>query len=166
MFLKGRKNMVGVEIGSESGVNALSILQNLDISVLYLIDVYDTYIDDRYIDPIGHGVLCSSEVGRSCYSSALNNLKGYESKIIWRVGKSSEVAKDINEPLDFVYIDGNHRYEYVKEDIEVYYPKIKLGGVIGGHDFKSGEPGVVKAVLENFSNKLNNRGWDWWYIKE
>lgn len=165
MFLRGRKDLVGAEIGSESGMNALSILKTLDIKTLYLIDIYDTYTDDRYINFKGSGVLDSSKIGKSCYDSAVLNLKGYEDKIVWVIGKSSEVVSDIKEPLDFVYIDGNHRYEYVKEDIELYYPKVKIGGVLGGHDFKNTEPGVVKAVFEKFGKELNNRSWDWWVVK-
>ena len=47
---------------------------------------------------------------------------------------SEDAVDDIPEKLDFVYIDGNHAYEYVKKDIGLYYPKLKKGGVIGGHD--------------------------------
>lgn len=67
-----------------------------------------------------------------------------------------------NESLDFVYIDGNHQYEYVLKDIKYWLPKIKQNGYIGGHDYcirfndKGGYEefpdfdwnGVVKAVNE------------------
>lgn len=53
--------------------------------------------------------------------------------------------------LDFVYIDGLHTYEAVKEDIEAWLPKIKLTGFIGGHD-AAGRWGkrIKPAVDEKF----------------
>ena len=46
--------------------------------------------------------------------------------------------------FDFIYIDGLHTYEAVKQDIELYLPKLKKGGIIGGHDYyKYQWPNVV-----------------------
>ena len=54
--------------------------------------------------------------------------------------------------FNFVYIDGDHSYDGVKRDIELYLPKIKEGGIIGGHDYNKKEwEGVVKAVNEYFT---------------
>ncbi len=50
--------------------------------------------------------------------------------------------------FDFIYIDGNHEYENVKKDIELYLGKTKQ--IIGGHDFQKEWPGVIKAVTEIF----------------
>jgi cephalosporin hydroxylase len=54
-----------------------------------------------------------------------------------------------NNSLDFVFIDANHTYEFVRKDIEAWLPKIKVGGYIGGHDYNSCE-GVKRAVDEAF----------------
>ena len=50
---------------------------------------------------------------------------------------TSEVGSDIfsDESLDFVYIDANHAYDFVKQDIELWWPKVKKGGWLCGHDF-------------------------------
>ena len=48
--------------------------------------------------------------------------------------------------FDFVYIDGNHSYDYVKNDISGYYKKIKQGGVLCGDDYRMED--VEKAVTE------------------
>jgi cephalosporin hydroxylase len=40
-----------------------------------------------------------------------------------------------NNSLDFVYIDANHAYNYVVQDIELWYPKVKKGGYLCGHDY-------------------------------
>jgi hypothetical protein len=86
---------------------------------------------------------------------------------------SVDAAEDIPDNLDFVYIDGNHKYEFVKQDIEAYYPKIKIGGVIGGHDIDNGtcpnHSGLTKAVLEfviKHNLELQIGGNDWWAFKK
>ena len=53
-----------------------------------------------------------------------------------------------DESVDFVYIDGLHTYEAVKFDIMLYWPKVKPGGVLAGHDYGPDWPGIVKTVDE------------------
>jgi len=48
--------------------------------------------------------------------------------------------------FDFIYIDGSHKYEDVKRDIQLYLPK--TNNLIGGHDYQKEWPGVVQAVNE------------------
>jgi predicted O-methyltransferase YrrM len=57
------------------------------------------------------------------------------------------------QQFDFIYIDGLHTYEGVKNDIINYLPLVKDGGVIGGHDYTNQIPhlvGVYEAVNEMF----------------
>ena len=62
---------------------------------------------------------------------------------------SLDAAKQFeNESLDFVFIDAAHDYENVKNDINAWYPKVKKGGTISGHDYHHTWSGVVKAVNE------------------
>ena len=58
------------------------------------------------------------------------------------------------------------------QDIQNYYPKVKSGGIIGGHDFYNGfcreHDGVIKAVSEfAVNNKLDLQVElpDWWILK-
>jgi len=53
-----------------------------------------------------------------------------------------------NNSIDFVFIDADHSYKSVCEDIDAWSPKIRAGGMIIGHDFHF--PGVSKAVIEKF----------------
>ena len=63
-----------------------------------------------------------------------------------------------DETFDFIYIDADHTYEAVSEDLNAWFPKVKKGGVISGHDHISGERtlqlghsvkfGVVEAVAD------------------
>ena len=69
--------------------------------------------------------------------------------------------------LFFVFIDGSHLYEAVKEDILAWLPKVKSGGFIGGHDIDQPEEfnGVRKAVDELIGPHniiVYNKGWASW----
>jgi len=68
-------------------------------------------------------------------------------------GYSKEESKKIeNGFLDFVYIDSNHKYENILEDIKTWLPKIQSNGMIGGHDYGYLD-GIMKAVDEIFGKE-------------
>lgn len=158
IFLKNQKhkqNLIGVEIGVNKGYNAFNLLHNLSIKTLYLVDPY--LLNELYGD------------NENRKKVAYKRLKNYRAKIEF-IYKTSLKAKDIiPNNLDFVYIDGNHNYDFVKQDIELYYSKLKKGGILGGHDFSACCLGVCCAVMEFIEkNKLklyNGKSSDWWIIK-
>ncbi|GAG94109.1 unnamed protein product [marine sediment metagenome] len=152
--LINKHDLMGIEIGVWRGSYALIYLKELDIEKVFLIDPYE----DEEKKQMKHAHL---------------QLKSYENKIEWIKVRSADVANKFNDgSLDFVYIDGNHQYEFVLKDIILYYPKVKEGGLLSGHDYgKSRWPGVTKAVDEfckKNSLKLNYGGgkkFDWWIWK-
>ena len=152
----GFKPLVGIEIGVLYGHNAKSILETLNIKKLYLIDPYLPYTDRVFRDP------------RKALEEARSNLSRFENKVVWVLKESSDAINDVPDNLDFVYIDGNHAYEYVKKDIELYYHKVKEGGILGGHDYSIDFMGVVRAVNEFVKENdmfLYRDGYDWRTIK-
>ena len=66
-------------------------------------------------------------------------------------GDSTVIFKQINEQFDAVFIDGNHSYDYVKKDLENYYPKVKNGGIIALHDanFEGERYGTPRVLRES-----------------
>lgn len=52
--------------------------------------------------------------------------------------------------IDIIFIDALHDYEHVKQDIALWWPKVRIGGVLSGHDFNHKWPGCERAVAESF----------------
>jgi hypothetical protein len=50
--------------------------------------------------------------------------------------------------FDLVYVDADHEYASVREDLVAWKPKVRPGGLIGGHDYRTTWPGVDRAVEE------------------
>lgn len=153
--------LIGAEIGVSDGYNARRILDLLNIKKLYLIDPYLPYTT-------GAGVIYGTTIMQKKKGLAQQLTCARTNKAVLIEQTSEEAAKKIKEPLDFCYIDGDHSYQACKLDIETYYPKIRRGGVLGGHDFFGGFLGVVEAVIE-FTEKhaynLHTQDHDWWITK-
>lgn len=60
--------------------------------------------------------------------------------------------------LDFVFIDAIHTYESVRQDIRIWSPKLKPGGVLAGDDMQERFPGVQQAVEETFGSDYRREG--------
>jgi len=64
-------------------------------------------------------------------------------------GTSAEAA-GFGDSYDLVFIDALHDRDSVKQDIELWWPKVRVGGVLAGHDYNHKWPGVERAVSEAF----------------
>ena len=147
MMKEHKHNLVGLEIGVHRGEHSYNMLRLLPIKELHLIDPY-----------------IPNKIDSNHYKKAKRTIKRWNKKAKFVMMKS-EFASRYFVDVDFVYIDGDHSYEGVKKDIEIYYDKVKKGGIIGGHDFCGSCPGVCRAVIEFVDkNKLTLYSWDkdWW----
>lgn len=68
---------------------------------------------------------------------------------------SAQAACNIRQPggpqyFDLIFIDALHDYEHVKQDIALWWPKVRVGGILAGHDFNHKWPGCERAVAESF----------------
>jgi cephalosporin hydroxylase len=105
------------------------------------------------------------------YSEAKRYTEPVKSVVNLVVGDTHEIKDQYeDESLDFVYIDANHSYDGVIKDLQDWYPKIKKGGMISGHDYEERPwPGLVKAVDEFFGKEnieIDPRSWSWIYYKK
>ncbi len=74
-------------------------------------------------------------------------------------------AQFVANDLAAVFIDGEHDYDNCKADIAAWFPKVRNGGILAGHDFADSFPGVPKAVREAFGDKFRTLGQCWLYDK-
>lgn len=151
------KPVTGAEIGVFEGTHAKLILQTLNVETLFLVDPYVPY-DDLQLSNIPDAL-----------PTAIRTLEPFKDRIQW-VKKTSEDALQSfeDESLDFVYVDGNHKYGFVKRDLQGYWSKVRSGGILGGHDLSGDFIGVCRAVVE-FSRMMNkpvcSKGNEYWFIK-
>ena len=76
--------------------------------------------------------------------------------VFHRKGSHDAAAGFLDEFFDWVYIDGNHSYEFVKKDAMLYLPKVKIGGLLTGDDVNcivDGDKPVQKVVSELNKNE-------------
>lgn len=162
-------SLVGVEIGVYKGEHAESLLNRADIKKLYLVDPYELYREygeGRQHYGVDRDPLVTAK------AEAMRRLAPHSAKIEWIFQLSAAAVEQIPNDVDFVYVDGNHEESFVRADIAAYYPKIRSGGVIGGHDYYNGfrreHDGVVRAVSQFAVHNdltLQVELPDWWISK-
>jgi hypothetical protein len=80
---------------------------------------------------------------------------------------SEEAAKGMAQSADLVFIDALHDYENVMKDISLWWPLVRSGGILAGHDFNHKWPGVERAVADHFNLADVGVGFDsvWFVVK-
>jgi predicted O-methyltransferase YrrM len=157
MLMMALKKFLGdvdtvVEIGTYQGEYANIMCMALKPEKFYAVDPFhyiegmDTPDVNLYCNQTSLDVF-AEEV--KTYLSTIN--EGRTSELIRKY--SNQAAHDFADgSIDVVYIDGAHDYEAVKEDIALWFPKVKDGGVLCGHDYTGRshlhEFGVIPAVQE------------------
>ena len=100
--------------------------------------------------------------GDSRYASTTERLEPYNCVIVRR-NSMDAVVNVPNDSLDFVYIDGDHHADYVVTDLVMWARKVKIGGIVSGHDYyRFRQAGVVEAV--DFYTKVH--GITQWFLTD
>ena len=150
------ENDVCVELGVWEGELSAQILKK-PIKKLYLVDPWKSITDvperwhaapQKEMDKIYDGV-----VSKFSDDKRVEIIRDF----------SAQAAEQFEDnSVDWVYIDGNHSYEFVKEDLNLWWPKVKKGGVLCGDDFNEAvyqvkvlKFGVVEAVNEFVNEKID-----------
>ena len=116
---------VGVEVGVWQGEHAEILFKANPKLLLYGIDSWVPYKGNRDYHSYSY---------QPSYEQARSVLAPYSCTLIRSF--SMDAVKDFEDKsLDFVYIDANHGFRYVIDDIAEWSRKVKKGGIIYGHDF-------------------------------
>ena len=147
---------IAIEVGVWRGDYSRSIITKLLPTTFYGIDPYELYEgytdkpseidfkDQTNLDLLYDNVITTFE--------GFNNDYGPTKSILIRDLGVNYASQFADNSVDFVYLDGDHKYQPVKSEIEAWYPKVKIGGILAGHDFTERshieEFGVIPAVTE------------------
>lgn len=165
-LVKAQGLSTGVEVGVGYGGHCESLLQYKGIEMLAGVDPYTHRpgSDDATNLP-------QAELDR-VYHRAQDRLARFGRRFELIRQRSALAAERFEDAsLDFVYIDGDHQYESVLDDIGVWFDKVRVGGVIAGHDYENPDlPGVQQAV-DGFFQRLgwpvnHTDGCVWWVRKQ
>lgn len=142
-----------VEIGVNKGESSQLFRHLFPNAHLYLIDPWTLTPD--YLEsatPISRKI----KHYENAYRQVADQFKDDPQVTILRKD-SLEAAKEVPGELDLVFIDANHEYTQVKQDILAWLPKVREGGILAGHDYAPEIPmfsGVKRAVDEIFDKKI------------
>jgi len=165
--LKGVKLGMVAEVGVFKGDNAFGLMSNLDIGLFIGVDPYERYPEfQNYLRQ--RGVVARADL-KVVKRDMLLKMKPFGSRFMLLQEYSVVAAAQYeNESFDFVFIDGNHTKKYVLTDIEEWFPKVKVGGVIAGHGYiDRPKYGVIEAGNELLpDHEHSKKGANvWWYRK-
>lgn len=149
------KGSVCAEIGIHKGDFSAFILKAVQPRELHLIDPWKFETGDEYKHSL-YGRMFGR--GQAQLDNRYNFVKKRFARqveegivVVHRLPSAEAAAQFPEGYLDWIYIDGNHLYPFVKADLEGYAPKLKSGGFLAGDDYGVAgwwRDGVTKAVDE------------------
>lgn len=139
-----------LEVGTFKGRSAKVLSKNTP-GTLVCCDPWGT---EKYIFDNGHFTGINTDVLHVFKQNLEKEIASRKVRIVQ--GKFLEYPWPSNFRPDFIFLDGDHRYEIVKQEIELAKKMIKPGGILAGHDYGDQHwPGVKVAVDEAFGDKFH-----------
>jgi len=156
-LIKDIKNPIGIEIGTAEGITTEYLLNTREDLTLFGIDPYQIYTD-------WDGKIINSP---KTLVDFLKRVEPFGDRFNLIREKSDDVPDRFDdESVDFIFIDGEHTYNQLLKDCKNYYPKLKKGGFLFGHDYARIQP-VNKAANEfaaSVAKDIKTTQQDIWYI--
>lgn len=131
-----------VEVGVNRGKYA-AFIASVRPKSLCLIDIWDSS---------GDGFAMRSAYSlkhqREAYRKVVSAMKPYDFVTIMKAWSAEAANKFKDNSLDFVYIDADHSYDACQKDMNAWWPKIKKGGWMCGHDYENLPEKQNETVVE------------------
>ena len=158
-MIKGLGNYISIaEIGVCKGIGMWKMLTECgNILHAYGIDTWWEYGNDSF------------DMGLSNLNIARQVLSVFDnvSLIIDRSVSAWKLFDSFS--LDYVFVDGDHSYNGCYYDMGLWWSTVKKGGIMAGHDYNNGNPGVMKAVKQFEEDEgltvEKTEGWVWYVRK-
>lgn len=155
-YFKDKGFTRGAEIGVWAGEYSEELCQGNPNLHLLCVDPWTSY--PQYAEQRRYEKVFGQRGYTRAYNAAVTRLAPYNCEL--RKGFSVDVAATIpDQSLDFVYIDGNHCFEYVVADLAAWTPKVRDGGIIAGHDYKNWGGIQVKPAVHGWTEARRIRPW-------
>lgn len=145
----------GVEIGVFEGAFT-EVLAKGGFKV-YGVDPWLVYED--------YGTPTYQPIADKRYQKAISRLSKYPNVELIRKMSMEAVEDFEDESVDFVYIDGNHQFRYIADDMYEWWKKLRKGGILCGHDyayFRSRSPCggcQVKEIVDAYALSYRVNFW-------
>ena len=169
----------GVEMGVERGVYAEILCKGIPDLHLYCVDSWLAY--SGYREHVSQ-----SKMDRF-FEQTKERLAPYNVTYVRKL--SVDAAKDFEDnSLDFVYIDGNHQFPYIADDLFIWSQKVRPGGIVSGHDYVGStrfhnqchvmhvlnaftqsykiRPWFIVGTKEKYEGEIRDKSRSWFYVKE
>lgn len=156
---KPHEPLLLVEIGVFSGILAEKLLKEL--SFIQMVGV-DPYIGSDGTFPGTFSETLDPDV--AMYKASITMEPYGKRAVLWTVSSEAAAASMPDGVVDALFVDGCHLYDCVRQDLDLWLPKLKRGEetLVAGHDFSPQWPGVVRAVHERRAGgKDVNLASDW-----
>lgn len=156
------KNLdAGVAIGIAFGGQAEAILENTPASELLGVDAFEppaTAANPSAAAAAAAATAAAVSNAVSLTAAEFENLFWYVMGRLSRFGarynhvrgSSAQAAQILNVELDFVLLDSDRTHAGVFQDLNLWFPKLRHGGVIGGHGYGATSSSGVKAAVDGF----------------
>ena len=149
---RGRR--VVVEIGVYEGSSAIVLCGALA-------DDADLHLIDPFIDDSGGALPAGGGASASATRRAVERAtRGAGPRLHWHIERSQELGLRWTEPVDLVFVDGDHSPQGVLEDWRAWHPHVKSGGVMAFHDARDAGSGPKQIVDDLFRGDQPVKGWN------
>jgi hypothetical protein len=148
MLEQGYKTLV--EVGCKEGRTTGHVLKNVPDSRVIAVDPWCAMPDQK---TVAGGETYEEWDFAKIEAEFWQNVGEHKGRCDMRRMTSEACAVENQDPMlqaDVVFIDAAHDYENVKADIRRWWPLVRPGGMLIGHDFNHKWPGVERAVAESF----------------
>ena len=155
-----------VEVGTWFGGSAVTMARAVrDLGLDCEIVCIDTWLtDDAMYQGGAHECLNMKHGYPQAYYTFLANVvehgvQNYITPLPLQSVYGSILLKELDVVADLIYIDGAHREDWVREDLENYQPLLRPGGTIFGDDYYDESTGVACAVSKRFGKNFWTYDW-------
>ena len=184
-YLENEGFTKGAELGVQQGIFSDQTLTTWpSCEKYYLVDVWrqqKNYDDGANVDDSKQEKL---------FEETQKRLEAYKDKTVFIRKFTSEAVHQIQDgELDYVYVDARHDYCGCMQDLELYWPKVRAGGIFAGHDYKTAaerpgkdwglcqdgtrNEGAVRGAVDDFAAKHDLQvvvtyrdDWNSWMIRK